>query len=112
MQRTDAFCSGRDEAVVDPSGSESKPTAAAQRSIGVHRVGNRAVMLDVQLAGYHEVFFIVTGDRSVVITMMDEGDRTHPEAQVFVFAKPYGWDLDCPADELLLRVWAAVGVQR
>jgi hypothetical protein len=87
-------------------------TEAVPRAIAVHRVGARSVMLDVQLSGYHEVFFVATGDRSVVITMIDESDRLHPEGQVFVFAKPYGWDLACPDDEVLLRVWAAVGVQR
>jgi hypothetical protein len=96
-----------------PDGIPSEPKiAAAPREISVYRVGARAVMLDVQLSGYREVFFVVTGDRSVVITMIDESDRQHPEGQVFVFAKPYGWDLDCPDDEVLLRIWAAVGVQR
>ncbi|HVU72662.1 MAG TPA: hypothetical protein VHE83_06860 [Mycobacteriales bacterium] len=84
----------------------------AQHTVDVHRYGPHVAVFDVHLAGYREVFTVTTGQKSVVITMLDESDAAHSEAQVFVFAKPYGWDLDVPDDEALLLVWQSVGVQR
>ncbi len=80
--------------------------------VDVHRYGARVALLDVHLHGYREVFFVVTGAKSVTITMLDETDPTHQEAQVFVFAKPYGWSLDGSDEEALIQVWQAVGTQR
>jgi hypothetical protein len=80
--------------------------------VEVQRFGDRVTVFDVRLRDYREVFLVVTGDKSVTITMFDEGDATHHEAQVFVFAKPYGWSLDTSDEEALLRVWESVGVQR
>jgi hypothetical protein len=83
------------------------------RTVDVKRLGRRAVLLDVHLGDYRELFFVVSGEKSVTITMFDESDATYQEAQVFVFPKPYGWDLDSADDEeTLLMVWQAVGVQR
>lgn len=80
--------------------------------VAVHRFGARTVVLAVHLADYRETFVVVTGDKSVAVTMFDEADVTHREAQVFVFAKPYGWSLDLPDEEALLLVWETIGVQR
>lgn len=66
----------------------------------------------MELGDYNELFFVVTGDKSVAVTMYDPSDLTHREPQVFVFAKPYGWSLDVPDEEALLQVWQSVGVQR
>jgi hypothetical protein len=72
----------------------------------------RATLFDVSLSGYHEFFFVAVGERSVSITMYDTSDESHPEPQVFTFAKPYGWRTDLADDEALLQVWQSVGVQR
>lgn len=87
-------------------------TARRQHALDVHRFGPDVALFDVHLGDYREVFFVVTGDRSVSITMLDSSDPTHHEAQVFVFAKPYQWDLDTTDEEALLQVWQAVGVAR
>jgi hypothetical protein len=94
--------------------ADGVPTATARtRTVDVHRFGAAVVLLEVHLGHYREVFFVVTGDKSVSITMLDENDATHQEAQVFVFAKPYQWDLNgLDDDEVLLQVWQAVGVSR
>lgn len=70
------------------------------------------VLFEVRLSDYHEYFFVAEGDKSISITMFDPSDETHREPQVFVFAKPYGWDLSLDDDDALLQVWQAVGVQR
>lgn len=70
------------------------------------------VLFEVRLSDYHEYFFVAEGDKSILITMFDPSDETHREPQVFVFAKPYGWDLSLDDDDALLQVWQAVGVQR
>jgi hypothetical protein len=44
--------------------------------------------------------------------MFEPGEDAHPEPQVFIFAKPYGWRDDLDGDEALMQVWQAVGVQR
>lgn len=76
------------------------------------RYGASATALEVSLGDYREIFFVLTGDRSVTISSIDESDATHPEAQVFVFAKPYGWSTDLEDEEMMTQVWQAVGVQR
>jgi hypothetical protein len=95
-----------------PSDDGHEPATPRSRTVEVHRFGPNVVLFDVHVADYREVFFVVTGDKSVAITMFDESDSTHPEAQVFVFAKPYGWSLDTTDEEALIQVWQAVGVQR
>ena len=72
----------------------------------------RVSLFEVALSDYREFFFVAVGDRSVSVTMYDTSDETHPEPQVFTFAKPYGWDMDLEAEEALLQVWQAIGVQR
>jgi hypothetical protein len=94
------------------SDDDNEPAAPRARTVDVHRFGLDVALFDVHLADYREVFFVVTGEKSVAITMYDESDSTHPEAQVFVFAKPYRWSLDTTDEEALIQVWQAVGVQR
>lgn len=67
---------------------------------------------DVSLSGYHEFFLVAEGAKSIVITMFEPGEDAYPEPQVFVFAKPYGWQRDLDDDEALMQVWQTVGVQR
>lgn len=84
----------------------------AQHTVDVHRFGPSVTVFEVHLGHYREVFTVITGQKSVVITMLDESDATHQEGQVFVFAKSYGWNLDVSDEEALLLVWQSVGVQR
>ncbi|WP_261560175.1 hypothetical protein [Frankia tisae] len=102
----------RQDGAQPPADPAPGPAAPRTRTVDVHRYGPDAVVLDVHLGQYREVFFVLTGDKSVTITMLDGSDPTHHEAQVFVFAKPWQWSLDAPDEEVLLRVWQSVGVQR
>lgn len=83
-----------------------------RRAVDVQRLGPQVTLFDAHLGDYRELFFVVSGDKSVTVTMFDESDASHREAQVFVFARPYGWDLSGDDEEALLQVWQAVGVQR
>lgn len=81
-------------------------------TVRAHRPQPGVALLEVSLGEYDELFYVVTGDKSVAVVAYDPSDQTYREAQVFVFPKPYGWSLDVPDEEALLQVWQAVGVQR
>lgn len=106
-----------DHDVAAPSGDDP---ARGRRGAGrtgawnVHAVrpSPAVALFEIRLGDYTEFFYVVTGDKTVAVTMFDPSDETYREPQVFVFAKPYGWSLDGPDDEVLLRVWQSVGVQR
>ena len=76
------------------------------------RYAANSLAMEVALGDYREVFFVITGDRSVCITSFDESDLSHPEPNVFMFPKPYGWTLDLDDDELMVQIWQAAGAQR
>jgi len=78
----------------------------------VNRPHPKVTLFEVSLSGYHEFFSVTEGKTTIAITMFEPGEDAHPEPQVFVFAKPYGWRDDLDGDEALLQVWQAVGVQR
>jgi hypothetical protein len=81
-------------------------------TVTVTRPADTVAMFEVSLSGYREFFLVVEGARSIAITMFEPGADAHPEPQVFVFAKPYGWRRDLDDDEALMQIWQAVGVQR
>lgn len=81
-------------------------------TVTVTRPHPKVSMFDVSLSGYHEFFQVSEGAKSIVITMFEPAEDAYPEPQVFVFAKPYGWQHDLIDDEALMQVWQAVGVQR
>lgn len=72
----------------------------------------RVALFDVRISDYHEYFFVAEGEKSVSITMLEPGDHTHLEPQVFSFAKPHDWRDDLSDEEALLQVWQAVGLRR
>lgn len=80
--------------------------------VRVTRFTEHTLAVEARLGDYREVFFVITGDRTVTISSYDESDPSYPEAQVFVFAKPYGWTLDLNDDDVMVEIWQAVGVQR
>jgi len=69
-------------------------------------------MFDVQIAGYHEYFYVAEGATTVAITMLDTSENAHRDPQVFSFAKPHDWRSDLGDEEALLQVWQVVGVRR
>jgi len=100
--------------------SPSPPLARADNTsaspsgwtVDMHRYGPRVTLFDVRLADYHEYMFVALGDHSISITMLDTSNAYFREPQTFTFARPHDWDTDLPADEALIQVWQAVGVQR
>jgi hypothetical protein len=79
----------------------------------VNRPHPKVAFFEVGLSpGNHEFFSVAEGKTTIAITMFDPGEDAHPEPQVFVFAKPYGWRDDLDGDEALVQVWQAVGIQR
>jgi hypothetical protein len=88
-------------------------TRAGRRQIvQLTRYASNCLAMEVALGDYREVFFVITGDRSVCITSFDQSDPTRPEPSVFMFPKPYGWTLDLEDDELMVQIWQAAGAQR
>jgi hypothetical protein len=87
-------------------------TSVGGWTVQIHRPHPKMTLFEVSLSGYREFFSVAEGRTSIVITMFEPGEGAHPEPQVFVFAKPYGWRDDLEGDEALLQVWQAVGVQR
>jgi hypothetical protein len=88
------------------------PIAVQGWSVVVHRPDPKVTLFEVRLSDYREFFSVVEGRSTIAITTFEPGDKVHPEPQVFVFAKPYGWRDDLEGDEALMQVWQAVGVQR
>lgn len=80
-------------------------------TVVVTRPSPEVTLFDVSLSGYREFFTVAQGRTSLAITSLEPG-AAHPEPQVFVFSKPYGWRDDLDDDEALMQVWQAVGVKR
>lgn len=81
-------------------------------TVAVTRPHPQVTMFDVSLSGYREFFQVAEGEQTITITMFEPEADNYPEPQVFVFAKPYGWNRELTDDEALLQVWQSVGVLR
>ncbi|MEW6470801.1 MAG: hypothetical protein AB1679_00845 [Actinomycetota bacterium] len=71
-----------------------------------------AALLELTWPDGGELYFVVSGARSIGIMAFDHADETHREPRIHVVPKPYQWSIDVPDDELLLLVWLTLGEQR
>lgn len=93
------------------------PAAAGGLAIKVTRPAPGVAFIETSSSMHWECFFVAEGERTLVVSAVDQGDKSSPEPRVHVINKPYGWDM-APSDEppsvgddqeLLVQVWQLLG---
>jgi hypothetical protein len=86
-------------------------------AVRVTRAEPDVALIETSSPSHREYFFVAAGQNSLIITVVDAGEKSSPEPRVHVVTKPYGWHMrpehDPPtaADDhdLLVKVWQVVG---
>lgn len=69
-------------------------------------------ILEARGPSYLEFFSIITTNDSVNITALDVTDSSYERPRIYQVPKPYGWNINAQAEEMLIQVWQITGTQR
>lgn len=90
----------------------SKESARTQCKFVLTRIVPNFSVLEVRGPSYLELFSIITTSDSVNITALDVTDLSYEKPRIYQVPKPYGWNIDADAEEMLIQVWQITGTQR
>ncbi|MHB1710306.1 MAG: hypothetical protein ACYCV7_02725 [Acidimicrobiales bacterium] len=80
--------------------------------VHVHRFDPHMCVIEISGPGYREFFCIVTTAKTITVMTFDPSDESSDGPHLHHIPRPYGWNTDVEAEEMLLLVWQATGYER